>query len=54
VVVLDTDHETVINRDAEPYITRTHDHTGEDYPWKVTTAENGCAAVASIIMCTVL
>ena len=47
VTVFDTANKAkpfIITCDAEPQIRRTHDETGNDFPWQVSTAENCCAA----------
>ena len=55
VVVLEGDAtRSVLTRDAEPCITRTHCDTGEDFPWQVSGAENCCAVATTCIMCTIL
>ena len=38
VVVLDSDHETPLNIDAETNINLTQNETGSDFPWKTSTA----------------
>ena len=54
VVVLDGDHETVLNVDAESNIGSTQNETGSDFPWKTTPAENCCAVATTAVFCTIL
>ena len=54
MAVLAEDHETIINPDAETFLRNTHDDTGQDFPWKVTAAENLCAGALSLCMCTIM
>jgi hypothetical protein len=54
VVVLDSDHVTVINPDAEADIQKTHCDTGKDFPWKPAVAMNLCEAASMMVFCTIM
>eukprot|EP00536_Pseudo-nitzschia_multiseries_P001073 jgi/Psemu1/300500/fgenesh1_kg.13_\ len=54
VVILDSDHETILNPDAESYISKTHDDSGAEFPFEVSAAENCCGVAATLVMCTIM
>jgi hypothetical protein len=54
VVVLDTDHTSIINRDAERAIAHTHNEKGTDFPWQASMVGNCCAAGTGLLMCNIL
>lgn len=54
VVIVDSDHETFLNTDAEYYISKTHETTGAEFPFRVSAAENCCAVATATMMCTIM
>ena len=55
VIVLEGDNaRTVITRDADYCIMRTHCDTGTDFPWQLSVSENCCAVVTAWALCTIL
>ena len=54
IVVLDSDHETPLNVDAESNINSTQNETGSDFPWKTSAAANCCAGAAALVLCSIL
>lgn len=55
VTIIDSDDErTIINPDAEDYISKTHNTVGDDFPWKYSAAANACAGLATLAFCTIM
>ena len=53
VVSADPQRDTV-NRDATDKVIRTHDETGQEFPWQVGAAEGCCAVATTCVLCTIL
>lgn len=55
IAVLDEDHETVLNVDAEPKLSATHDDSGKQFPWETKATETCCAIGigAALLGCTI-